>query len=289
MPTLGSTDHQVFTPADSEAVNAPLSDAGMVDYSELKTRKGGRTAEERVRLHQYRLRAASGYADHHFPPAAPEEPEPQAILTGKYAGELQWTREHTYTCFTNSPDAFVLRRLPRGRSVQHVLPRTAARTAARPRQRRDGSRRHSTRGGTGDDPAPSSDSDEGPPPPNDGRRFCACGCGADISHKRAGAKVLDATHRKRKQRHPETPGAEGNPYLTLPAWEREALKDKALCRCNGSHVLDAEFGDCVKCGRRYRDPIPPIPPYYLKLWELRDSMPSYTHAVAYDQLYGVMA
>ena len=66
----------------------------------------------------------------------------------------------------------------------------------RPRERRDGSRRHSTRGSTDDD------SGGEPEPPGRERtgRPCTCGCGRDISHKRAGALTFDASCRKRLSR-----------------------------------------------------------------------------------------
>lgn len=102
-----------------------------------------------------------------------------------------------------------------------------------------------------DDPDGNSDDDPaGSTPPNDGRRFCVCGCGADISHKRADARFYDATHRQRKHRHPDTPGEPDDPYLTLRPWERDALGRRAAdgCRCNGHHILDAEDGTCFKCG-----------------------------------------
>jgi hypothetical protein len=66
----------------------------------------------------------------------------------------------------------------------------------RQRERRDGSRRHATRGSTDDD------SGSGPEPPGEtllGRR-CTCGCGRDISHKRADALTFDAGGRKRLSR-----------------------------------------------------------------------------------------
>jgi hypothetical protein len=73
-----------------------------------------------------------------------------------------------------------------------TLPATS-RTAPRTRERRDGSRRHSTRGGTDDD------SSGEPEPPGDAGRLCAI-CGVDISHRRGDAQTCGDTHKRQLQR-----------------------------------------------------------------------------------------
>jgi len=94
---------------------------------------------------------------------------------------------------------------------------------------RGAARRSSARSGDGPD-GDSDDDPEGPEPPSDGRRFCLCGCGEDISHKKANAQFYDATHRQRGHRHPDplNPGRAADPYLDLPQWELEALKGRRL-------------------------------------------------------------
>ena len=92
---------------------------------------------------------------------------------------------------------------PAGKSrlAAPVLPRVSP--AQRPRERRDGSRKHSTRGGTDDEPGGSD-----PEPPSSGAptgRLCKCGCGRSIAHKRSHAETFDAACRKRIQRAREVP------------------------------------------------------------------------------------
>lgn len=309
MPTKDLPDQRV-TPCKSETTPGPLSDAENTDYCELKIRKG-RSAEERTRLHHYRLRVAAGYAGHDFPPASGDEPEPEPTYTGTHAEEMKEACDQTFTCFPSAPGALVLtgkpvtgeracqmherlfgRSLPRARSASHGLDAapTKPRTAARPRHRRDGSRRHSTRGGTSDDPASDSDPPEDSPPPSDGRRFCACGCGLDISHMSAIAKYFNSSHRQAGHRHPDGGGQTADPYLKLSSLDRDALQVQAQegCCCNGgrvtregyyrdeSYLLDAADGSCAKCGHsRYVG----IARYYEVLWT-RVHTRSYVRAVS---------
>jgi hypothetical protein len=75
-----------------------------------------------------------------------------------------------------------------------------ATSRGRPRERRGGPRRHAhPRVGTGDS-GDSSDGESEPPGEGPGRRLCACGCGRDLSHKRADALTFDAGCRKRLSR-----------------------------------------------------------------------------------------
>jgi len=87
---------------------------------------------------------------------------PQERLSGHYAHQamtVQHLRAHERALCTVD-----------GIAAPNCSPNSSA---PRPRERRDGSRRHTTRGGTSDDPAPGPDSPEGtPPPPSNGRRFC---------------------------------------------------------------------------------------------------------------------
>lgn len=97
---------------------------------------------------------------------------------------------------------------------------------ARSRQRRDGSRRHATRGGTTDDAGGSSPSDL--PGPQHPERACAI-CGIDISHRRADAETCNATHKKALQRARSLAG-------TQELFEHTA---------------------CVECGRRWLSDLNP--------------------------------
>jgi hypothetical protein len=167
--------------------------------------------------------------------------------------------------------------------------------AARPRAR--ALARSSSRSGDSgsDDPSgePPDDPPDSPSPSSDpGRRFCAWSpCGADISHMGATAKFCSTKHRVNMHRHPDGNGDEANPYYTLRPWELDALKQRVAeaCRCNGHHVLDAENGDCIKCGRPYKGP--DIPPYYeyVELWEQPLALRSYIRAVSYDREHWVAA
>lgn len=75
---------------------------------------------------------------------------------------------------------------PTHRSLSLPSPARAT-SRARPRERRDGSKRHSTRGSTSDD----SDGSEPEPPGGAPRRLCECGCGRDLSHKRRDARAFN--------------------------------------------------------------------------------------------------
>ena len=134
----------------------------------------------------------------------------------------------------------------------------ASPTAQGPRARGAGhpavkgsARRSSARSGDSGDSDPEDEGDV-PPPADDGRRSCV-GCGRDISHKKAGAKVCSNRCERRKLRHadPLTDSRDADPYLNLTAGDHKELRDRALagCRCNGHHILDPDDGTCLKCGR----------------------------------------
>lgn len=144
-------------------------------------------------------------------------------------------------------------------------------TGPRQRERRTGSQRRSLRAGPDDDPHE--------PEPS---RTCE-GCGIDISDLRPDAKTCSQPKcKKRAQRMRANParypGIDADPYLTLPYWDLNALQQAAIegCRCNGNHLL-GEDGDCVKCGRPYRDK---IAPFHIRLWERMDRRESYVRAVS---------
>ena len=137
---------------------------------------------------------------------------------------------------------------PTRRALEPPGPARAT-SSARPRERRDGSRRHATRGGP--DEGDNSSGDPEPSGDSAGRRFCV-GCGRSIDHLRAHAKACSPKCRQRKRRHvdPLNQSLDVDPYLRLSGWEHEALRERALagCRCNGHHVLDPVDGTCFKCG-----------------------------------------
>jgi hypothetical protein len=71
---------------------------------------------------------------------------------------------------------------------------------------------------------------------NSGQRICICGCGRDISHKRAGAVTYDASCRSRIHRDKA---------------RREDLS-RHECRCGADRITEVDVdGDlvCVGCGR----------------------------------------
>jgi hypothetical protein len=135
-------------------------------------------------------------------------------------------------------------------------------TTARPRERRDGSRRHSTRGGTSDDDSSSSE------PPGDlaGRRFCV-GCGDDISQKRAGATTCGPKCRVRKHRHadPLSTNTDADPYLRDPVspWDP---RTRGYCRHCGQMRLETIPVCCL--GRWLAERTPPDPRHWAAAREM---------------------
>lgn len=103
----------------------------------------------------------------------------------------------------------------------------------RRRERRDGSRRHATRAG----PSDADGSGLEPPAP---ARLCVCGCGRDISHKRAGARTFDSSCRSRLSRQSSKP--------TVPP-------HRCNCQPGALATVDPD-GDlvCAKCGRYRSQP-----------------------------------
>jgi hypothetical protein len=115
----------------------------------------------------------------------------------------------------------------RQRERQTSAPLTPRRPscAARPRERRDGSRRRTVRAG------PSAD--DGPSPP--AARLCACGCGRDLAGRRSDCSAFDASCRSRLARDG------GRPPVSLKT-----------CACGPLALATADpDGDliCAKCGR----------------------------------------
>jgi hypothetical protein len=147
-----------------------------------------------------------------------------------------------------------------------VRPTPRSRGAGRPAVR-GASRRSSARSGD------SGDDDPGEPPPSGeptGRRFCV-GCGRSIDHLRSDARSCGAKCRQRRHRHvdPLNQSLDADPYLSLSPCDRDWLQRRVIvgCRCNGSHVLDAGDGTCLKCGRERRSE---VAPYYVSLWRRQD-------------------
>jgi len=251
----------------------PLSERQLDDYAELKQRHG-HTPDELARLQDYRCVIAAGYAGHSFPadPSEDTQEDPQgprffidgesSSLTYREASghKLDLIRRRIFgeTAAERATAARQYQRLfyRRRRPTSMVTPRTDRRTHVRSRERRDGSRRHSTRGGT-------NDPDGEPEPPGESpERPCACGCGRDISHKRRDSLTFDSACRMRVLRQQR----ELERTLADERDNEQRLAYRAVqpnCRCNGSHLL-GEDGTCVKCGRPYRDD---IPPYYRRLWQ----------------------
>jgi hypothetical protein len=89
------------------------------------------------------------------------------------------------------------RRLRSTRTSSVGLERARSVRSSRPRERRDGSRRHSTRGGTDDDAGGSDSDSDGP---GGEERLCECGCGLSLGDKRTDARYAKAKCRKRAQR-----------------------------------------------------------------------------------------
>ena len=127
------------------------------------------------------------------------------------------------------------------------MPRTTrARGAGRPAGRRSSK---SSRAGPGDDGEQSDPSPEKP---------CACGCGADVSHRASQAKYLTdahaAAHRKRRERSRNRDWSadvsRADPYLRHEPEEvaRARRRVEEGCRCNGHHIPDPEDHHCIKCG-----------------------------------------
>lgn len=134
-----------------------------------------------------------------------------------------------------------------------------AAAVASPRERRARRASNPTRAGPDDDGEPS----EHEPP---ARRFCICGCGRDISHKRADAVYFDPDAcRKRHKRalerersRAERPGIDRHrrdPYEELATHEYDALRKRVNegCHCNGHHIADGP-DHCVKCGHELLPP-----------------------------------
>ncbi len=149
--------------------------------------------------------------------------------------------------------------------------------SSRPREHRDGSSKHKTRGGT-------DDADPDPEPPGESpRRLCEV-CGSDISWRSPRAMTCGGycrlkKHRQGKRKHrrsalPTESWAESPYRLFRPGEpgglsEREELAARAAegCRCNGgpvarsvagvryvrddSYMLDTS-GWCIKCGHERR-------------------------------------
>jgi len=258
----------------SKQSSTPLSERQQVDYAELKHRHG-RTPDELTRLHLYRRVIATGYAGHSFPAADPSEETQEASqapgffpdgenspkLTSREADGVKHDLIHRRIFGDTAAERATAarqyqRRFYRRRAASPMTQRTDRRTHVRSRERRDGSRRHSTRGGT-DDP------DGEPEPPGEpAERPCACGCGRDISHKRRDSLTYDSSCRMRllrQQRELEQTLADERDCERRLAYR--AVQPN--CRCNGHHLL-GDAGGCIKCGRPYRDD---IPPYYVRLWE----------------------
>jgi hypothetical protein len=119
----------------------------------------------------------------------------------------------------------ILRR--QARAATAPAPELSSRAAKSPRvrERRDGSRRHSTRGGTDDDP---DDSPEAPEPSSDaGRRFCACGCGRTLDGKKANAKVFENACQQRLGRATRAAAAEREDQLEQAVRWLTSLRSRA--------------------------------------------------------------
>jgi hypothetical protein len=138
------------------------------------------------------------------------------------------------------------RRRRQGRSSR---PATNARS--RGSKRGCSARRSSERSGDS-----GSDSDSSEPP----GRTCGCGCGLDISHRAPQARYASDAHaayaRPRRKRartrdwSPDVSRRDSYFRFDVPTYEQVRKRIEDGCRCNGSHIADAEDGHCVKCGHR---------------------------------------
>lgn len=266
-------------------------------YNELKPRRVAELSDaEFAERHELRLWIAS---THEFPAAAPQRAEPGGLaasyMDGKYAGMLVLDGPHfKITPVRPNRDGTATAWRVKRSKIHSQPSRTRGARPTRShttRARAKALTRSSSRSGDSgsDDPHPEGDPEGSEPSSDAGRRFCACGCGLSLDEEQRGRKFVDGTHRVRAHRHPGPKrGQEADPYLKLSGWERDALQQRAeeACRCNGHHILAIEDGDCVKCGRPYRDD---IAPYYVELWRRREKLPSYVRAVAYDREHGVAA
>lgn len=71
-------------------------------------------------------------------------------------------------------------------------------------------------------------------------RFCACGCGREIDHKRAGARTFDAACRKRLSRGARGEWAGPTQAPTLPNALVEAVERRLLERADIERMIEAD-------------------------------------------------
>src|SRR4051794_8360144 len=118
-------------------------------------------------------------------------------------------------------------------------------------QRGRGEARPARRGTSSRSSSSSGDDDSSEPEPPPAGRLCKCGCGADISHRAAQARYLNAQHAANARQRRRRPRPD--PYLNLPPHELATLRARvdAGCRCNGHHIPDGE-GSCIKDGHQRR-------------------------------------
>jgi hypothetical protein len=137
--------------------------------------------------------------------AAPCQPSPREAARIAADLERMSARSEYFDRLARLNRAYVDQR-SRTRIRPQATMQRPAQCAPRARERRDGSRRHLTRGGTDDS------SGEPDPPPE---RLCDCGCGRSVAHKRADALTYSAACRQRLTRSRATHASDANGLRAL--------------------------------------------------------------------------